>query len=108
MERMHGASRLLLFAHIHGRFVLVFVLYHTVIALTFQRHSYNNHTFPSTLYSEVLMKSQEAHMFDFTTVMEELHEIHDVVLNIPFEQDIDGGCTHKRHSIKRRKIRKQV
>jgi len=28
-ERMHGASRLLLFAHIHGRFVLVFVLYHT-------------------------------------------------------------------------------
>jgi hypothetical protein len=54
------------------------------------------------------MKSQEAHMFDFTTVMKELHEIHDVVLNIPFEQDIEGGCTHKRHSIKRRKIRKQV
>jgi len=28
-ERMHGAFRPLLLAHIHGRFVLVFVLYHT-------------------------------------------------------------------------------
>jgi hypothetical protein len=44
------------------------------------------------------MKSQEAHMFDFTMVMKELNEIHDVVLNIPFEQDIKGGWTHKRHS----------
>jgi len=30
-------------------------------------------------------------MFDFTTVIKELNEIHDVVLNIPFEQDFEGG-----------------
>ena len=37
-------------------------------------------------------------MFDFTTVTKELKEIHDVVLNVPFEQDIKGGWTCKRHS----------
>jgi hypothetical protein len=44
------------------------------------------------------MKSQEAYMFDVTTAMTELDEIHDVVLNIPFEQDIKVGWTHKRYS----------
>lgn len=30
-------------------------------------------------------------MFDFTMVMKELSEIRDVVLNIPFEQDVVSG-----------------
>jgi len=63
------------------------LVHFTDIALTFQRRSCNNHTFPSTLFGSSNEKSRSTYV-QFTMVMKELSEIHDVVL---IEQDVEGG-----------------